>query len=290
MKKSSFIYIVIAGILWGTSGVFYNLLKSFGFSSLQMTSMRGIVSAFSMIVYVLIHNKKLFRVSIKEFIIFACSGIAVFFTAVFYYAAIQYASVSVAAVLMYTAPAFVMIYSVTILGEKLTASKVVAVFLVIVGCALVSGIAGDIKFSFLGVLLGLAAGVSYSAYNIFTKIEMMNKYNSLSATLYCFIVMGIVSCFVGEPLQMLAIISKNPAPAIPLMIGIGVCTCVLPYFLYTLALKSIPVGTASAMAIIEPVSASIFSVIFFGERLGIASICGIFLILVAVIMLNRNDA
>ena len=115
MKKRAFIFVVIAGILWGTSGIFFNLLEPFGFSPLQMTAMRGVVSAVFIAVYVLFFNRRLFLVSLKEFIIFACSGISVFGTASCYYAAIEASSVSTAVILMYTAPVFVMAYSVTFL-------------------------------------------------------------------------------------------------------------------------------------------------------------------------------
>lgn len=290
MKKRALLYIVIAGILWGTSGIFFNMLEPLGFSPVQMTAMRGSVSAIVMSLYVLIFKRKCFRVRIGEFLAFACSGLSVFFTATCYYAAIDASSVSTAVVLMYTAPVFVMIYSVMFLGEKLNPEKAVSVIMMISGCALVSGIIGGMKFSFYGILLGLASGVAYSAYNIFTKIQMINKSDSMSATLYCFIVMGAVATVFCKPGNMLSIAAKNPMPAIPLMIGIGVLTCVLPYFFYTMALRDIPAGTATALGIIEPMSATIFSVVFFNEKLGVASLCGIILILVAVVMLSRNDS
>lgn len=290
MKKRAFIYIVIAGLLWGTSVIFFNLLEPFGFSPIQMTSMRGTISAIAMLGYVLIHNKRLLKITLKEFIIFACSGLSIFGTATCYYASMQASSASTAVVLMYTAPVFVMAYSVAFLGEKLNIPKIISVIIMIVGCALVSGIIGGAKFNFMGVMLGLASGVLYSAYNIFTKIEMMNKSNSVSATTYSFIFMSIAALCVSNPPQVVSIAVKNPMVVVPLIIGIGVCTCVLPYFLYTLALRDIPAGTASALGIIEPMSATIFSVVFFSEKLSVVSFFGIVLILTAVFILNKSDS
>ncbi len=287
MKKRAFIYIVLTGILWGTSGVFFNLLEPLGFSAVQMTAMRGGVSGIVMVIYALFH-RELFKVKLKDFILFACSGLCVFSTATCYFASIGLSSVSTAVVLMYTAPVFVMIYSVAFLGEKLSFLKLISVILMIVGCGLVSGVIGGMKFSLWGILLGLLSGVSYGAYNIITKIAMMHKANSVSATLYCFVVMGIVAFFASNPTQIAELIMKNPTATIPLMIGIGVVTCVLPYFLYTMALRDIPAGTASALSIIEPMAATVFSIIFFDEKLGIFPACGIILILVAVLLLSKN--
>ncbi len=289
MKKSAFIYVVTAGILWGTSGIFFNLLKPFGFTPMQMTAMRGIISGIVLVCYALICNRELFRVSLKEFVIFACSGVSILCTGGCYFSAIQASSVSTAVILMYTSPVLVMIYSVAFLGEKLNVLKIVSVLLMVVGCALVAGITGGMRFSFYGILLGLGASVSYSAYNIFTKIEMMHKCSSLSATLYCFIVMAIASFFVSDPVEIVNITAQNPVAVIPLMLGIGICTGILPYFFYTLALRDIPAGTASSLSIIEPMSATVFSMVFFQEKIGFAAACGIILILVAVFILNRSD-
>ena len=288
MKKSAFIYVILAGVLWGTSGIFFNLLEPFGFSPLHMTAMRAIVSAIVISGYILLTNRSFFRVKFKEFLIFACSGLSVFGTAACYFGAIHSSTVSTAVILMYTAPIFVMIYSVLFLGEKLNTAKILSLIFMIAGCALVSGIIGGMQFGFWGILLGLGSGICYSAYNIFTKIGMMNKSNTLSATTYCFVVMGIVSLFVCDPPEIMELARQNLWVTVPLILGVGICTCVLPYFFYTMALRDIPAGTASALSIIEPMSATLFSVIIFDEPLGIFSACGIVLILIAVFILNKN--
>jgi len=290
MKKLAFIYVIAAGVFWGTSALFSSWLRPYGFSPIQMTAMRGTVAAISMSLYALIANKKLFKITLKELVIFACSGLAVFGTATCYYAAMEASSVSTAVVLMYTAPVLVMAYSVAFLGEKLNLPKIISVVCMIIGCALVSGVVGGMDFSPMGIILGFASGIIYSVYNILTKIEMMHKSNSVSASLYCFIFMALAALAFCDPVGLVTITATDPAVIVPLIIGIGVCTCVLPYFLYTLSLRDIPVGTASALSIVEPMSATVFSIVFLGEVLSIPSICGIVLILGAVFMLNKSDS
>ncbi len=289
MKTKAFIYIVLTGILWGTSGLFVHSLSPFGFSSLQMTAMRGGVAAICFFLYALIRDKSIFKVSMSELLLFALSGIGIFGTASCYFASMQASGVSTAVVLMYTAPIFVMAYSVAFLGEKLTPKKLIAVVLMLMGCVLVSGIIGGANGNFYGILLGLMSGISYSAYNIFTKIQMRRGYRPLSATLYCFIFMGALALTVSNPWQMVQFAMASPVKIIPLMLGIGIFTAVLPYLLYTLALRELPVGTASAMGIIEPMSACIFSITLLGEKLSFLSACGIILILGAVILLSKTS-
>ena len=287
--KKAFLYIIIAGMLWGTSGLFVHLLSPLGFSSMQMTAMRGGVSAIVMTVYVLIKHRSYFRVPKRALLLFICSGLSIFGTAFFYFSAILASNVPTAVILMYTAPIFVMLFSVRFLGEKMCVPKGVAVVLMFVGCALVSGIVGGLVFSMKGFVLGMLSGICYSSYNIFTKIEMRAGFSSLSATMYSFIAMGIAAVLACKPAELLYLTTQKPSVCVPLILGIGVITCVLPYFFYTLALKDLPAGTASALSIVEPLSATILSILFLHERISLTVGCGIALILVAIVLLSRNN-
>lgn len=283
------IYIILAGVLWGTSSIFFNVLKPYGFTPMEMTAMRGLVSAIAFPLYTLFTDKSVFKVTLKELAAFAGNGLAVYGTASLYFMSIEKASVSTAVILMYTAPVIVMVYSVAFLGEKLSRVKALSVAMVVIGCALVSGIVGGLSGSFVGIMLGLGSGIAYSMYNIFTKIEMLKGYNPNSATMYGFIVMGLFSLLFVSPMDMAQKATVNPVVTIPVMIGIGVFTCLFPYLLYTTALCTVPAGTASSLAIIEPLSATIFSVVLFGEKLSAPSVIGIALILVAVYLLGKGE-
>ena len=268
MKHRAFIYIILAGILWGTSCLFVNALKPYNLTSLQMVCIRGSISAVAMCIFVFFYDKSIFKVSGRDLLLYFCSGAAMYFTAAFYYAAILKSSASTAVILMYTAPVMVMVYSVAFMGEKFNLPKGISVFLMISGCALVSGIAGGLKTSILGAFLGLMSGVSYSAYNVFTKTQMNKKCNPLAATLYCYIFMAICSLIPCKPWQIVMVATNAPVTLLPI-IGCGICTCVLPYFLYTLALGVLPAGTATALGVMEPLSATIFSVVFLDETLSV---------------------
>ena len=83
--------------------------------------------------------------------------------------------------------------------------------------------------------------------------------------------------------------AQKPLLIVPLMIALGVTTFVLPYFLYTLAMRDLPAGTASALSIVEPMAATVFSVVLFHEAMSVASVIGIVLILLAVFLLSRDE-
>ena len=286
MKKVSLFYIVLASVLWGTSVIFFNILSPCGFSPIQLASLRAIVAALVMMLYALLFNRNLFKVSFKELLLYALSGASVFGTASCYFWSMKLTSASTGVVLMYTAPIFVMFYSVMFLNEKMTKTKLVAVVLMILGCVLVSGIIGGFKFNVFGILIGLASGVSYSVYNIITKIEMIKKYDSTKASLYCFVFFALVSLFFSPLFDTVNLVVKTNSAIYVILMGLA--TSALPYFFYTKALKVIPAGTATSLGIIEPMSATIFSVFIFGEVLSVTSFFGIVLILTSVFMLSKT--
>ncbi len=286
MKKIGFLYIIIAGLLWGSSCLFIHFLSPFGFTAAQMTAARGGVSFLCMAIYTLIRDRNKFRIRLKEIPWFCGIGITLFTTAFWYYRAVQLTSSSTAAVLMYMAPVYVMTFSILFLKETFTLRKGLSVAGMLAGCFLVSGIVGGLQFNGTGVLLAILSGVSYATYILLTKMSMQRGSDPTSATVYGFLVMAIIATSTAKPWQMPALIARNPAVILLLLVGLGVITFVVPYFLYALAMRSLPAGTASALAVIEPFSATVYGVVFLHETLTVFSVIGIILILLSVIALG----
>jgi len=289
MKKTAFIYICLAGILWGTSGIFVHYLTPLGLSTVQLSAIRGTVSFIAMAIFALIKDKTLFKRSPKEIIAFFFVGLTLFLTATLYYTSMTMTSVSTAVVLMYTAPVYVTVFSVARLGERLTPMKAISIVAMLVGCCFVSGLIGGLKFNLIGILLGIGSGVTYAAYNILTKVTIEKGSPAESVTVYGFLFMMVIALLVSQPQKIVSVAISDPLPALPLMIGLGIFTFVLPYFLYTLSMRSLPAGTASALGIIEPMAATLFSVILFDEALDVFAIIGIVLILAATVALALCD-
>ena len=287
--KKSFFYIILAGVLWGTSGIFVHYLAPHGFTSLQMTAVRGSVSFLCLALYAFFFDKKLFRVTRSQLILCICMGISLLGTAGGYFASMQMTSVSTAVVLMYSAPIYVTIFSVLFLKERMSRGKLTALILMILGCALVSGIVGGLKFDPLGIFLGIVSGISYAAYNIFTKIVTGKGCKPMAATLYSSLFMALIALCISNPKGIAVGAMQKPVLLIPMLLCLGVITFVLPYVLYSSAIKVLPAGTASALSIVEPMAATLFSVFLFDEKLTLYSCIGIVLILAAVLLLGKTD-
>ncbi len=289
MNKKAFLYVIIASLLWGTSGIFVRFLAPLGFSSLQMTAVRGAVSAVGMMAYVLLKDRSLFRVQPKALLLFAAGGVSMYLTALCYYISMQASSIATAVVLMYTAPVLVMIYSVLFLGERFTRAKGLALFGMIIGCVLVSGIVGDAQFNAKGIFFGILSGISYSAYNIFTKIQMRQNNNPVSASLYCFIFMAVVACSFGNISGIVSNVAQNPVETLPLVLGLGIFTCLMPYFLYTKAMEKLSAGITASLGIVEPMAATVYSVVLFREGMSVYAAIGLVCILGSALLLSQSE-
>ena len=288
-KKLSFFFIVLAGVCWGTSPIFVHYLAPYGFSSLHMTAIRGTVSFICMLLYVLFTNRSLFKTTLKDIALYAVIGATLFGTAFCYYSAMQMTSTSTAVVLMYTAPIYVMLFSVLFLDEKFSLFKMTALILMLAGCCFVSGIFTGLKFNLVGILVGVLTSWIYAAYNILTKISMKNDREPVTVTFYSFLFMSLIALCVCDPRSLAVNFIAAPIPTLPLGIGLGIVTFVMPYFLFTWSMKHLPAGVASALSVVEPMAATLFSALLFSEIPDVVSLIGIVMVLASVFLLSRIE-
>lgn len=276
-------------MLWGSSGLFVHFLAPYGFSSLQLTAVRGTVAFLCMLGFVLVKRRAALRIPLWQIPLFLGIGVSLFGTAACYFISMQATSVATAVVLMYTAPVYVLIFSILFLKERLTPIKAVAIASTLLGGCFVSGVIGGLRLDLFGILMGLLSGISYGAYNILTKIALQKNASPCSTTLYGFFFMSLIALSASRPLEIFTYTATQPAILIPVLIGLGIVTYIIPYVLYTLGLRGLPAGTASALGIIEPMTATIYAALFLKQELSVLAVVGIVLILAAVPLLSRSE-
>ncbi|MBQ4128781.1 MAG: DMT family transporter [Ruminococcus sp.] len=290
MKKLAVLLVVIAGTLWGIIGYFVRAFLELGLSSMQIVSIRMVISAVLFSLFALIFNRKLFKIKLKDLWCFLGSGIvSVAFFSFCYFKAIEYSSLSVASILLYTAPIFVMLFSALLFKEKLTALKIVSVALAFMGCLFVTGVisnGGNITLA--SVLYGLGSGVCYALYSIFSRFALDRNYSPLTITLYTFIFASIASLCIIDIKPVINVMT-NSLNDLVFCIAFAILSCVLPYVTYTLGLKYIAPSTASIVASIEPVVATITGAILFNEAVQFPyGYIGIALVVLSIVLINLH--
>lgn len=286
-RKIPSLSILLAGGLWGLTGLFVRSLNNAGLDNMQLLFFRSMITAIIMSGYLLFADKNKMKIDLKDWWYFFGTGILSFLLFGFcYFYTITNASMSVAAILLYTAPFFVMLMASVFFKEKITAAKVIALLMAAVGCLLICGTDHNIKLTPFVIFTGISSGFCYALYSIFGRVAL-KKYDSTTVTAYTFIFSTIGSLFVVDFPKIAEVMVSTPS-AILLAVLFAIISAVLPYVFYTNGLKYVDAGKASIMATVEAVVASVCGIIAFGEKITFIGILGIILVLLAVALLNTK--
>ena len=293
------ICILLAGILWGSMGLFVRGLNADNLKSLEIVEIRSLVSTIIMGLFVLFYDRSLFKIKLKDLWCFIGTGVfSLTFFNLCYFQTILMTSMSVAAILLYTAPIIVVLLSAIFFKEKITGSKVTAMILAFAGCFFVTGLVGNIisggmsgmTLSYKGILIGLGSGLGYALYSIFSRFALERGYGSMTISFYTFLFSSAATMIICKPAPIIGkIISGHTSKDILLCAGIALIATVLPYIFYTYGLRGVENGKASIMASVEPVVATIIGIIVFNEHITWDGIIGILMVLSAIVILNGTN-
>lgn len=284
--------VIFAGCCWATMGVFVRLFNEWGLFTIQIVTVRTIVTVFIFALLILIQDRNLFRIKLKDIPYFlgtGCFGVALFNLC--YYNTIAVSSLSIAAILLYTAPIFVMIFSVPLFGEKMTGRKLTALALAFAGCVLVSGIltGGSAGLTLKAFVIGIISGIGYALFTVFSKYAVERGYTGTTITFYTFVLASGPCIALADFGQITGAMAAGGVPIILLMIVFGLITTLIPNLAYLQGLKYVETGKASIMASIEPVMATLFGLVLFAEVPTIRSFAGMCLVVDAIVLLNLKE-
>lgn len=284
-SKLPIIYVLLAGIMWGVIGLFVRRLGEYNFSSLGIVFIRSLSGTLLMGLFLLIYDRKLFRIRLKDVWCFFGTGIvSLTFFNICYFTTISMTSLSIAAILLYTAPSMVVIMSAVIFHERLTVKKIIAVILAFIGCALVTGVLGETAaLSGIGILIGLGSGLGYALYSIFARFALNRGYHSFTVTFYTLLFSVFGGMFFAQPRQMISVIKDKPSMVFFLLL-FGLISTALPYIFYTLGLKGMESGLASIIASIEPVTATILGIVVFHEHMSLMGGIGVIIVILSIVI------
>ncbi len=286
-RKVGPLLIILAGCFWGSMGIFVRRLSSYGFTSVQIVSIRVTLAALIFSGLLLARDRSGFRISLRDLPLFLGLGFgSILFFTICYFTAITMMSLSTAAILLYTSPIWIMLMSVVFFREKLDRRKILALALAFAGCVLVSGISGN-GITPVGLLVGLGSGIGYGLYSILGTVAL-RKYSPFTVTTYTFLFAAAGSWMICSAGDMISKFSA--APDLPFLLFFciltALVTAVIPFGAYTLGLQTVEASKAGIIATIEPMVATLIGIVFFSEPLSILSGLGILLILGAIVLLN----
>lgn len=285
--KSGSILIIMAGICWGMIGLFSSRLADAGCSAVEITFLRSLVTAVCLWAYLAVCGRDKLKIRWKDLWMFLGTGmLSIVLFNICYFITIELTTLSVAAILLYTAPCFVLLLSVLLFGEKLTVKKAAALVIAMAGCVCTTGLldgGGAGHISLFGILTGIGSGIGYALYTIFGNVAL-KKYDTMTVTAYTFLVASVsLLPFCG--LDVLPVLMQG-GNVIGNTLAIGMISTLAPFLLYTKGLKTTEPGRASVMAFVEPMVATLISVLILHEPMSVMGVIGVVAIFCSIVLLN----
>ena len=289
IQKSAPVFVTGAAILWGILVIFIKNLSGAGLESMEIVSLRVYGAAFVLVIGLLLYNKKLLRIRLKDAWCFVGTGVvSIVFFSYCYFKNVTVSSVAISSILMYTSPIWVTLFARVVFGEKIGGRKLVALAMAFLGCVLVSGITGGVgKVSMEGVLLGIGSGIGYGLYSIFGRIALEKGYHPMTVSAYTFLFACVGVLPFIRPVEIWT--KMNGAPG---LWGWAFCmvlfsTC-MSFTLYTIGLKYMEAGRAAVLATLEPIVTTLVGIFLYKEMLSLIMVLGIVMVLGASILISKK--
>ncbi|MFW5825028.1 MAG: DMT family transporter [Marinobacter sp.] len=280
--------VMLAALCWGVAGGMGGLLIDKGWHPLVASFYRGAVGLLFVLVWLALHPQGSGLGNPRLWLWSGLAGLGVAGNFSFYFLSIEAGSLPVAATLMYSAPVFVYLVSFGLGLEKPTLLKGAAIALVLTGIVLLTGLyrAGPGGMTGLGIAAGLLAGLSYSLF-IF-GFKYASEVGSPPASLaIAFAVLVVVLSLPAGPAQALAVLDS---PDWPLFTVLGLLGGGISFAFYVRGLAPTAPTVASILAMVEPVTASLFGVVVLGAHLESPQLLGMALVLVTVTALSIHSS
>jgi drug/metabolite transporter (DMT)-like permease len=293
MKKIYFLLPILAGIMFGSSGIFVRTLTQNGIGPSTLLFLRFSIAIAVIIIAILATDRKLFKIDLKDIPLFLACSLCILGLNLCYNQSMNTVPLSLAAVLLSIAPIYVLVIAYFIFGERITSRKLICMILAIFGCILMTGVLeSDLgSIPLFGILSGIGAGLFWAFYLMASKKSMESEKHTFTILFYSIIFISIALIPFTDFGEISSFVSIDPAMTIIFLILHSTFSFALPYILSTLSLNYIDSGTSSILLSgAEPLAALIFGYFLYAEIPTPLMFCGFILAIIAMMMLSRNDA
>jgi drug/metabolite transporter (DMT)-like permease len=274
MQKEKWMLLGAMGI-FGTIGL---IVRYIPLSSAVIACARGFMGLVFLLGVMLLTKKKPDLPAIRRnFLLLAVSGAAMGFNWILLFESYRYTTVATATVCYYLAP-LMLLLACPLLGERLTAKKLLCVGIALVGLVFVSGVLQQMptKEELLGIAFGLGAAVLYASVMFMNK-----KLSPIPAYDKTILQLGSAAVVILPYILLTEGIPSFSLTAIQwvLLIVVGIVHTGIAYALYFGSMKNLRAQTIAVFSYLDPVIAVLLSALVLREPMTWGNILGAILIL-----------
>lgn len=278
--------IVVAAILWGTTGTVQTLLPE-GRDPLAVGALRLLIGAVSLVLLALSQPASRRALGHLPWGGITFAGIAIGAYNLLFFWAITKAGVGVGtAIAIGSAPIWTTAWEIVIGRRWPGRLRVLGQVLSILGVGLLGLASGGAEGSLIGIVMALTAGACYATYSLVTsRIGHRAPSTAIAAATFSVAALVTLPVLFFTPLGWLSGSSVWMALA---FLGIGATG--ISYALYTWGLTRVAASTAVTLALFEPVTAWLLATFVVGEPLTLQNLVGALLILTGLFIVTTFPA
>jgi len=223
---------------------------------------------------------------LARFLLLAVLGVAA--SNYFYYLAIQRTNVATAIILQYTAPVWVLLYTVARGAQRPSWRRIAAVVLAVTGCAFAVGFVGSggLRLDTLGVTAALLAAFSFAFYNV-AGHSVLARYDRWKVLVWVLAGTAVFWLVVNPPWKILA--AHYVGAQWGFMAVFSLLSVLLPFSCYFAGLQHLEPTRAIVASCLEPVFSILIAALALGELLRTLQTVGIILVLVAIVLIQLPE-
>jgi DMT superfamily drug/metabolite transporter len=295
MNKTERIGIIntfVGGTLWGINGVMGSyLFLNKAVTTNWLVPYRLLIAGLILLSYLYYKNgKKVFDIlkngkdllSIIIFSIFGMMG-----TQYTYFTAIEYSNAAIATVLTYFGPTLVLVYVCMREARRPLKYEIFSIVLSMFGVFLLAthGNFSGLQISFKALFWGMLSAMTLVVYTIQPE-KILKKYGTTAVVAWGMFIGGIISIFMFKPWKVDVIFDFTTFIFFIIIIFSGT---IAAFVLYLTGVTMIGPTKASIIACVEPVSATIFAIIFMGVTFGFLDIIGFICVISTIFIVAIFD-
>lgn len=280
MNFRSYMYVLLAAMLWGTTGTAQSFIEGAA-HPLTIGALRLGIGGFTLLLVVIAAKKIVFHEVPWQAVFLSAAAMAVFQP--FFFSAVQSTGVAVGTVVAIgSAPVFSGMIEWIVLKRRPDRVWVFATIFAIIGSILlfINGESSMIRLS--GVFLALGAGAAFAGYAMVSK-SALRKMEAVPAVA---IIFSISACFLFPFLLFLDVSYMGNPVNLSVIAYLGIGATSISYILFSTGLKKIPSSSAVTLSLAEPLTAAILGVFIVKEVLSNTAWIGVSLLLGGILILT----